>query len=364
VTASLSVADSATGSPQTVALTGNGPGTTNLTQTFYVEPAAVYTSAYAFVDQATSTVDMTMYEDTDTTMTTHFINAGKAGVKVRIILDTNGEKSNNTAAYNALTGQTNVSVVWANKSFADTHEKSLIIDAAISGKAMAAIYTGNLSSQYYSTSRDFLIYENDPNDVAAMETTFNSDFSNGGGTTYTPSGYTPPTGDDLVWSPTNARTAITAVINNATTTLTLDEEEMSDTGIGNALAAAASRGVVVKLALTASTSSSTTSVLNTIKAAGGHIVTYPSSGSGLYIHAKAIVADFGLATETAFMGSENCSTNSLQNNRELGIVLTDSTSTNSKSIISSLNDVLLSDTACKSSPTAINTSSPSSCTAY
>ena len=57
--------------------------------------------------------------------------------------------------------------------------------------------------------------------------------------------------------------------------------------------------------------------------AGGTVVGY-SSSTGFYIHAKAIVADYGLATQRVEAGSMNITTNSLDNNRELGVILTDS----------------------------------------
>lgn len=75
---------------------------------------------------------------------------------------------------------------------------------------------------------------------------------------------------------------------------------------------------------------------------------YPSSGNFLYIHAKVIVADAGRPNETAFLGSENCSDNSLSSNRELGIVLTDASSPTASTIIGTLNTKLLNDNACTS----------------
>ncbi len=337
------------------AVTGSGgsggltPSAT--TTTLVTEASGGFTSVYSFIDQATSTVDMTMYEDTDTIATTHFISAANRGVRVRIIFDTNGERSNNTAAFNALTGATitgggSISVVWANTSFAFTHEKSIIIDAAIASKAYAGIFTANLSSQFYASSRDFLFYENNAADVAAMETAFNSDFTNGNGSSYSPAGYTPPTGTDLVWSPTNASSAILAVIAGASHTLTIDEEEMESSTMASALEAAALRGVTVKVAVTTSVAS--TSLLTTMKADGVKIAEYPGNGSELYIHAKVIIADFGFSNETVFLGSENFSNGSLTSNRELGLVFTDATSSTSQSIISSLNTTLQADVACQS----------------
>ena len=63
-------------------------------------------------------------------------------------------------------------------------------------------------------------------------------------------------------------------------------------------------------------------VIRRVRDAGGTVVGY-SSSTGLYIHAKAIVADYGLPTAKVELGSVNVSTNSFDNNRELGIILTD-----------------------------------------
>ena len=49
-----------------------------------------------------------------------------------------------------------------------------------------------------------------------------------------------------------------------------------------------------------------------------------SSSTGFYIHAKTVIADYGTSTAKAFVGSENFSSNSLNDNRELGLITTDS----------------------------------------
>ena len=66
-----------------------------------------------------------------------------------------------------------------------------------------------------------------------------------------------------------------------------------------------------------------TSELNEITAAGGKVTGY-SSSTGYYIHAKTVIADYGTSTAKAFAGSENFSSNSLNDNRELGLITTDS----------------------------------------
>ncbi|MEU4087057.1 phospholipase D-like domain-containing protein [Streptomyces aureus] len=61
--------------------------------------------------------------------------------------------------------------------------------------------------------------------------------------------------------------------------------------------------------------------MSAIKAAGGAVVGY-SDPNGFSIHAKAMVADYGLPTQEVEAGSVNISSNSLSNKRELGLVLT------------------------------------------
>jgi phosphatidylserine/phosphatidylglycerophosphate/cardiolipin synthase-like enzyme len=82
---------------------------------------------------------------------------------------------------------------------------------------------------------------------------------------------------------------------------------------------AARRGVRVRILMTAS--DEWTDALTRLAAAnvGAEVRTYPATKSSLYIHAKAIIAD-GIK---AFVGSENFSITSLDDNRELGIMVTD-----------------------------------------
>jgi cardiolipin synthase len=293
---------------------------TTITRTLVTEPGQGLTPIYNLINSATKTIDMTMYELTDTTAENLLIQAATAGVTVRVILDQDNEKSSNTAAYNLL-GAHGVQVHWANTAYTYTHQKTITVDGTTS-----AVMTLNLTSQYYSTSRDFALIENGTEDVKAIEKVFNADFTN--------ATITPGTGEDLVWSPTNSQTVLLALINGAKSSLSVENEEMADTNITNALAAAAKRGVKVEVTMTAN--SDYDSDLNTLKAAGVKIATYAQSAS-LYIHAKVIIADFGASTAKAFLGSENFSSTSLTKNRELGLTLTDS------AILSSLNTTLTSD---------------------
>jgi hypothetical protein len=101
----------------------------------------------------------------------------------------------------------------------------------------------------------------------------------------------------------------------------VEELEFSDTALVNAIVADAHRGVSVRVVV--EDPSSYTTQINQVTAAGGRVTSY-SSSTGFYVHAKAIVADYGTATAKAFAGSENFSDNSLNHNRELGLIINDS----------------------------------------
>ena len=97
---------------------------------------------YDFINSATTSLDMTMYELEDTTAVNDLIALKNKGVTVRVVLDRQ-HKSANNAAYTALTGA-GVGVVWSSSAFVYTHQKTITVDGVKS-----LILTGNLTSQYY-----------------------------------------------------------------------------------------------------------------------------------------------------------------------------------------------------------------------
>jgi hypothetical protein len=324
--ATVTITDDAKPATQVLTLSGAGSSSA-ITYQLYTIPETdnSVTPLYALVNNAKSTIDMTMYALEDTTFTADLVAACKKGVVVRVILDQNDEKSGNTSAYNTLNAQANCSAVWANKAFEATHEKCFVIDGTT-----IAVMSLNLQSQYYSTTRDFAMVYNDPVDIAAVEATFNMDYAAG-----TPSsgvagtsdfGYAPGPGTDLIWSPTTAQADMTSIIANAKSTLLIENEEMasSATTIIPALETACSKGVVVHIAMV--DQSSYESNFKALEAQGCLVHVYPDTTNGFYIHAKAVVADYGLSTQSVYMGSINYSGASMNNNRELGMYITDTAS--------------------------------------
>src|SRR6202453_621364 len=261
---------------------------------------------YNFVNSATSSIDMTIYELNDVTLENDLVAREKAGATVRVILD-QAQKSYNTAAYNLLTAG-GVGVVWSSTAFTYTHQKTITVN-----NDESYVSTGNFDNTYYATSRDFGVFDTDPTDVAAIVAVFNDDYTH---TTITPS-----EGDDLVWSPTDSQTQLLALINGAQHTLDVEQEEFEDSTLVNAIVADENRGVTVRVVV--EDPSEYTSYLDEVTGAGGTVNSY-SSTTGFYIHAKTVIADYGYSTAHAFVGSENFSSGSLNDNRELGIIATNS----------------------------------------
>ena len=261
---------------------------------------------YNFVNSATTSINVTIYELKDTTLENDLVSREKAGATVRVILD-QAQKSYNTAAYNTLTAG-GVGVTYSSTAFTYTHQKTITVN-----NNESYISTGNFDTTYYATSRDFGVFDTNAADVAAIVAVFNAD--------YAKTSITPSDGTDLVWSPTDSQSQLLALINGAQHTLDIEQEEFSDTTLVNAIVADAKRGVTVRVVV--ESPSSYTTEINEVTAAGGKVTGY-SSTTGFYIHGKTVIADYGTSTAKVFMGSENFSSNSLNDNRELGIITTDS----------------------------------------
>ncbi|MGO9197356.1 MAG: phospholipase D-like domain-containing protein [Acidimicrobiales bacterium] len=269
------------------------------------EPTDGMQPIYSLMSGARHRLDMTMYELADPQAVEILEADASRGVKVRVILDEDySGASVNAAAYSELRSH-GVGVHWA-PAGTIFHQKTITVDDHTS-----AVMTLNLTSQYYATSRDFAVVTTDPADVVAIEQVFGRDWTDTG------SPQAGPKGTNLVWSP-GAEAPILAVIQSAQHSLLVENEEMDDSDVVDALAAAARRGVSVHVVMTYS--SSWTSAFDSLVGAGVMVSTYPSDAT-LYIHAKVIVAD----GRTAFVGSQNFSESSLAYNRELGIITSDPT---------------------------------------
>jgi cardiolipin synthase len=308
-------------SPSTSGLSASGDAAAGQLS-LLVEPDQGLAPISALIASARKSIDLTMYELVDTDASLALELAAGRGVDVRVLLDVNREKAANQAAYTELTDM-RVHVAWADPRYAATHQKTLVIDDSV-----AAVMTLNMTSRYYSSTRDFAVVDRNRSDVASIEQVFNADF------THARISASPAA--DLVWSPNQSQPALLALINSATSSLLIENEEMADKPVTGALVSAARRGVHVVIVMTDQTDWH--AAFATLVAARAVVRLYASNAS-LYIHAKVVIADAGTPHQRAFVGSENFSNASLNSNRELGIETADA------GIVGGLTSTLNSDAA-------------------
>jgi phosphatidylserine/phosphatidylglycerophosphate/cardiolipin synthase-like enzyme len=251
---------------------------------------------------------MTMYELEDPTAEADLAADAARGVDVRILLDSAyaGAGANKDAA--AALSKAGAHVRWAPSSVI-VHQKTIVVDSSA-----ALVMTANLTSEYYSTSADFLVEDRQPADVATIVRAFDDDW--GGDLADSPD-QVPVRGQqgDLVFSP-GSEGALVGLIESARSSVETSNEEMGSAAVEGALEADARRGVDVEVLMTAD--SSWDGAFKQLGAAGVHVRLYPDLSSALYIHAKTIVVD---GTKT-YVGSINYSTSSMVYNRELGLITT------------------------------------------
>ncbi len=268
-----------------------------------VEPGDNGAALTNAIKNAKTSVHMVMYLLSSSPVISALKSRAAAGVEVKVLLNKTfpaGMGSNSTV-YSDLSSA-GVAVQWAPSTFTLTHEKTVIVDGT-----SALIMTMNATASSPTSNREYLALDTDPDDVAEAEALFQADWS---GRTITPSGR-------LAVSPDNSATRIGDVMSSATKTLDVEVEELSDSRLVYILGYAAGHGVKVRVVLpTGTLTSAQQTAVTTLKSAGVKMVTLDSP----YIHAKAVVAD----GDTAFVGSENFTTASLDDNRELGVCFTGS----------------------------------------
>ena len=297
--------------------------------TLIVEPDDGRTLVLQALNAAKKSIDLTIYELTDPQIMSALESAQARKVAVRVLYNwysftTRMQQTDITPAIQKLT-QAGIQCQPAPRAFEVTHEKAFAIDGAT-----GIVMSFNLTTDYFGSTRDFGIVTTVPAEVAEIEAVFQADWSGSAVTPSVPS---------LVWSPNNSRAKLTSLIGGAQKTLDVYCEEADDPGTLGAMVAAAKRGVKVRFIAAVLTSE------GKINANARGVTTLLRGGvnavckSFLYIHAKMALADYGTSQAQAYIGSENFACVSLNNNRDCGIIVTES------AILDRLNTTYASDWA-------------------
>jgi cardiolipin synthase A/B len=280
----------------------------------FVEPEAGDSPITGAISGAAKSVWLEIYLLTDRNVISALQDTARRGIDVRVMLEPHpagggGSPQSVLSELSAAGAKTETT----NPTFPLTHEKGMIIDgktAFIMTSNFTRSALGGSSGSSGATNREYAIVDTIPQDVQAVSGIFQADWNR----------TTPHINDpNLVVSPVNSRNDFLALINNARHTLLIEAEEMQDSGIEQARVNAAKHGVRVEVILPApsgSSGGSNSQGIDVIKSGGVQV----REDTRLYMHAKIIVVD----GRKAFVGSENISTQSLDQNRELGMLVSDS----------------------------------------
>ena len=279
--------------------------------TLFIQPDDGHAPVLEVFNNAQTRIDLMIYllSDRDTIMALK--NAALRGVAVRVLLEQNPCCSDDNTKQRALFSElqaARVQVQWTNPAFRLTHAKMAVVDGTT-----ALIMSQNLTKSSFTFNREANITDRDPVDVAALEALFAADWER------SPYASSDP---NLVIANSNARQTFLTLIGGATKSLSVESEEMQDPAIIDALIAAQKHGVAVRY-IGATASAGTTAPQRDNNATGRKRLTGGGASVRLltapYVHTKTIVVDGGVA----FVGSENFSAASLDTNREIGILTTD-----------------------------------------
>jgi cardiolipin synthase A/B len=260
-----------------------------------------------FIDSTKQSLDVAIYLLSDRPIVSSLEAAKKRGVQVRVRLEEHpyGEGAGNGGTYQRRRGG-GISVAWSPADFKLSHDKYAVAD-----HRTALIGTANWTASAFNSNREYIVVDEDTADVSQLAALFDTDWNRRRQATVDDS--------HLVVSPTNSRVDFLVLIGAAPRQLDLEAEEMQDQGIEDALGQATRRGVAVRAIIPAPSGGSDANAAGRqrLETTGVKVrqLEHP------YVHAKDIVVH----GQEAFIGSENISGQSLDQNREVGIVTVDRT---------------------------------------
>jgi len=265
----------------------------------FVGPTGLSQRLTQLIDGAQTSLDVAMYLFTVTALADRLIAARDRGVAVRVLLDP--DHPGNVTVRDRLAAA-GVAHRDAPTLYSYSHEKYVLVD-----RAAAVIMSMNFSADAMTSERNYGMIDRDRDDVADLQAVFDMDWAGAGGE--------PPRPADLACTrllvaPINARVRTLDLIDRARATLEVEALYVAELGVRDAIGAAKTRGVAVRVIIESSTD--TADEIAYFTGLG-----IPVRGPvGFYNHAKLIVSD-----GVALVGSENFSQTSLTRNREVAALV-------------------------------------------
>jgi len=257
------------------------------------------------INDADESITFVMYLITNRDFIDALKSAEARGVEVRGMMELNpyGGGSSNIDVFNEL-AEAGAEMKWDPRSIKYLHEKMILID-----DELMFVMTCNMTSSAFTANREYGLIDTNPAHIAEVVEVFEADWNR----------HEPDWGNPLlVWSPINARAELLELIDSAQSSIDLEQCSMLDPEIEEHLIGAAQRGVTVRYVSSPDwpIEDDYDEPARERMRQAGVLVRYLDDP---FVHAKVFLVD-GVR---GFVGSENISTNSLDNNRELGIIFED-----------------------------------------
>jgi len=253
-----------------------------------------------FLDKAQHSIDITIYLLSDRKVIEKLKELNNKNIQIRIILEKTpfGGGSINYKTFNELK-KIGVNIKYSNPKFSLTHAKYIIID-----QKEAFIMTSNLTYSGLNDDRDFIFYTSDNIIVHELNNIFEGDFNY--------KNYKSSI-DNLVVSPDNSRQKIKSIINSAKKSIYLYGENINDEDIENLLIEKSKNNIEIKMILPDSKKlEDNIHIIDKLKQSGIKIYNLKKP----YQHSKILIIDNCIM----YLGSINFSSQSMDNNREIGII--------------------------------------------
>lgn len=305
--------DSNTDTTNTNVDTDTGASTSAQNVELYIEPQAGESVITNAITGAKKSVWVEMYLLTDKKVLTALEDTASRHIDVRVMLEDHpygGGSVSPTETMDKLKAS-GVQTKTTNPTFALTHEKGMVIDGTTAYIMTSNFTLAALGASKSTLNREYGIIDTNTQDVNNVKEIFTADWNRT---------QAQVTSSNLVVSPLNSRNSFISLIKAAKSSLLIEAEEMNDPAVEQALVSQEKAGIKIEVILPkGNTNNDGIAVIER----GNNIQV--KEDSHLYMHAKIIVVD----QKKAFIGSENISTASLDQNRELGIVVSDTTVLNS-----------------------------------
>lgn len=252
------------------------------------------------INEAQQSVHVVVYLLSDQEIISSLVAKKEEGLDVKVMLEEHpfGGGNVNTKSKQILENA-QIPVQWTDPSFALTHEKAIIIDGN-----QVFILNQNLTKSAFDKNREYDVFDENLIDAKEVESMFLSDWNRTGFT---------PIESNLVISPYNSRAKLSSLIKNAKSEVDVEMEVITDKEILSILEEKAKTAQVMVIIPDFKKISANEKSARRLEDSGVDVRTISTP----YIHAKLIVTD----DTQAYVGSINFTTQSMDENRELGIIL-------------------------------------------